>query len=104
MIIIFQITLPIGILQRWGHSATAITQLPGLEDVIIFGGISESYVGWTIRHKDRCRIAETAIITFGELIQKHIGEVTVGGAMVLSASLNMLLSWITDFAKTGLFK
>lgn len=61
-----QVTLPDGTLPRWGHSVTAITVCPGLEDVIMFGGRTDEYVPNKLM-KDFHRIAETTIMTFGEL-------------------------------------
>ena len=61
-----QVTLPDGGLQRRFHSTTAITLCPGLVEVIVFGGTTEDYVG-NIPLSSISRIAETTIITFGEL-------------------------------------
>ena len=61
-----QVTLPDGGLQRMRHSTTAITLCPGLVEVIVFGGTTEDYVNGKA-HRSYSRIAETTIITFGEL-------------------------------------
>ena len=61
-----QVTLPDGGLLRMWHSTTAITLCPGLIEVIVFGGTTEDYVG-NIPLSSISRIAETTIITFGEL-------------------------------------
>ena len=61
-----QVTLPDGGLQRMWHSTTAITLCPGLVEVIVFGGTTEDYVG-NKPMSSYSRIAETTIITFGEL-------------------------------------
>ena len=60
-----------GTLPRWGHSATAITLCPGLEEVIVFGGSTYASVD------DKpavaySRIAETTIITFGEWVPLYL--------------------------------
>ena len=62
-----QVTLPDGILPRWGHSITAITLCPGLVEVIVFGGTTEDLVDGKPR-SSYSRIAETAIVTFGESV------------------------------------
>ena len=61
-----QVTLPDGSLQRIRHSTTAITLCPGLVEVIVFGGTTEDYVT-DKPYSSYSRIAETTIITFGEL-------------------------------------
>ena len=62
----FQVTLPDGGLQRIWHSTTAITLCPGLVEVIVFGGTTEDYDGDKPLNSVS-KIAETTIITFGEL-------------------------------------
>ena len=61
-----QVTLPDDGLQRRRHSTTAITLCPGLVEVIVFGGTTEDYVA-DKSSNSYSRIAETTIITFGEL-------------------------------------
>ena len=62
---ILQVTLPDGLLPRWGHSATVISLCQGLEELILFGGSTDDFVHG--KHDSRySRIAETTIITFGE--------------------------------------
>ena len=61
-----QVTLPDGGLQRRLHSTTAITLCPGLVEVIVFGGTTEDTVA-SKPENSYFRIAETTIITFGEL-------------------------------------
>ena len=61
-----QVTLPDGGLQRMWHSTTAITLCPGLVEVIVFGGTTEDWVAGKPL-SSYSRIAETTIITFGEL-------------------------------------
>ena len=61
-----QVTLPDGGLQRKWHSTTAITLCPGLVEVIVFGGTTEDWVE-DKPDSSYSRIAETTIITFGEL-------------------------------------
>ena len=65
-----QVTLPDGSLQRRRHSATAITLCPGLVEVIIFGGTTEDFVDGK-PDISYSRIAETTIITFGELASSN---------------------------------
>ena len=65
-----QVTLSDGSLQRRLHSSTAITLCPGLVEVIVFGGTTEDY------DEDKpdssySKIAETTIITFGELASSN---------------------------------
>ena len=62
-----QVTLPDGTLPRMWHTITAINLCPGLEDVISFGG-SPDY-GANRLLNDYPRMAETMIITFGELTE-----------------------------------
>ena len=62
-----QVTLPDGTLPRESHSLTAINLCPGLEDVISFGGSPDYDPNQLI--KDNPRMAETMIITFGELTE-----------------------------------
>ena len=62
---IIQVTIPDGPIQRWGHTASAITLRPGLEDIIVFGGCPHNY-DVQQSFKDDDRIADTTIITFGE--------------------------------------
>ena len=62
----FQVTLPDGGLQRIWHSTTAITLCPGLVEVIVFGGTTEDYNA-NKADISVSRIAETTVITFGEL-------------------------------------
>ena len=62
-----QVTLPDGTLPRRGHSLTAINLCPGLEDVISFGGVPDYDANRPL--KDYPRLAETMIITFGELTE-----------------------------------
>ena len=61
-----QVTLPDGGLQRMWHSTTAITLCSGLVEVIVFGGTTEDYIDRK-PFNSYSRIAETTIITFGEL-------------------------------------
>ena len=59
-----QVTLPDGILARWGHSVTAITLCPGLENVAMFGGSPEKYRSL----KEQPRVSETTVITFSKCV------------------------------------
>ena len=62
-----QVTLPDGTLPRLGHSLTTINLCPGLEDVISFGGSPDYDSRQPL--KERPRMAETMIITCGELTE-----------------------------------
>ena len=62
-----QVTLPDGTLPRYSHSLSAINLCPGLEDVISFGGVPDYDANR--QPKDYPRMAETMIITFGELTE-----------------------------------
>ena len=65
-----QVTLPDGSPPRWSHSTTAITLCPGLVEVIVFGGTTEDWVV-SKPQSSYSRIAETTIITFGELASSN---------------------------------
>ena len=68
-----QVTLPDGGLHRRGHSTTAITLCPGLVEVIVFGGTTEDHVAGK-SNRSYSRLAETTIITFGELASSNYNQ------------------------------
>ena len=63
---IYQIILPDSTQSRWGHTATVVTLYPGLEEVTVCGGTTDNYVYGKL-HRTYSKVAETTIITFGEL-------------------------------------
>ena len=68
-------------LPRWSHSVVAVELAPGLTEVSVFGGSPLYEPGKALQ--DHHIIAETVIMTFGELIIALQLHITTGRGSIL---------------------